>query len=109
LHVAALFAIRHGASRNRIAFAVGKLDDDAKQVLASVGLSEYIVHGIRTFTSSSQHQGAAETSLFELFGRYAMPSDMLDPFIRPDKPPNCHYLSIPRMPLCANRGLPSAQ
>jgi hypothetical protein len=103
LQVTSPFLVRHQAGCHGITFAVGELDNDAKQIPPSIGLSEYVIHRILAFNLASQHQRSAKTSFFNFFGRYAVPDNMVNSLVGPNKLPNSHHSNIPQTPTKDNK------
>ena len=64
-----LFLGRHRTSRDGIAFAIGEMNNDAKQISTRIRLAENIIRGIFAIRLGTQHQGPTEADLLDLLRR----------------------------------------
>jgi hypothetical protein len=87
---ASLFAISHGAGGHGITFAIGELNDHAKQISSRVGLATNVKDWIFTLRLRALHEAAAEANLLDFVWRYTVPRDVLNPVLGPNEFVNPH-------------------
>ncbi len=85
-----LLFLRHGTGGYRESFTIWKLDNNTEEVPACLGLSEHVVDRIFARSLGALNPRMSEANFFNLFRSDAVPCNVINSILSPDKLINLH-------------------